>query len=197
MHGQGGWKGWDNVAAAGAVTSDAFAVSAPNSLNISGGADLVHEFDVPGSQLEVTAMQYIPTGFSGKSYFILLNTYNDGGPYNWSVQTDFEAATGIVTAYYHEEGPGTLPLIYDEWVELRFDIDLDANTVDEYYGGQLLSSHAWQSDGAAALGAIDLYANGASAIYYDDISVVPEPTSLVLFLGLALGAAVMHFRRRR
>lgn len=199
MHGQGGWKGWDNGAAAGAVTSDAFAVSAPNSLNISGSADLVHEFDVVGGQLQFTAMQYIPTDFTGKSYFILLNTYEDNNSAvdRWSVQTSFDATKGIVTADYFEEGPKTLPLIYGEWVELRFDIDLDANTVNEYYGGQLLSSHPWQTDGAAALGAIDLFANGASAIYYDDISVVPEPTSLVLFLGLALGAAVMHFRRRR
>ena len=33
-----------------------------------------------GGIVEVSAMQYIPSGTTGVTYFILLNTYNDGGP---------------------------------------------------------------------------------------------------------------------
>jgi hypothetical protein len=40
-----------------------------------------------------TAWQYIPVGFGRISYFILLNTYDDGGPYNWSCQVFFDSAS--------------------------------------------------------------------------------------------------------
>ncbi len=42
--GQGGWEGWDNNPAAGALTSSAQALSAPNSAAILGATDLVHQY---------------------------------------------------------------------------------------------------------------------------------------------------------
>jgi hypothetical protein len=36
MHGQGGWKGWDNNPLAGALTSNAYQRSGPNSVAIAG-----------------------------------------------------------------------------------------------------------------------------------------------------------------
>ena len=36
IHGQGGWKGWDGAAAAGASVSDAFAFSGNHSVAIAG-----------------------------------------------------------------------------------------------------------------------------------------------------------------
>ncbi|MBN2271830.1 MAG: hypothetical protein JXN61_14530, partial [Sedimentisphaerales bacterium] len=86
LHGQGGWKGWDNNPGAGALVSTVQASSMTNSVEISGSADLVHEFDFAGGNLEFSAMQYIPDGSHGQNFFILLNQYDDGGPYDWSVQ---------------------------------------------------------------------------------------------------------------
>lgn len=44
MHGQGGWKGWDNNPAWRALVCDAYARSSPNSVEIVGASDLVHEY---------------------------------------------------------------------------------------------------------------------------------------------------------
>ena len=93
LHGQGGWKGWSNDPAAGALTSSAQARSAPNSAAIVGASDLVHEYSGYTSGPWVyTAWQYAPTDMTGLSYFILLNTYNDAGTNNWSTQVQFDAA---------------------------------------------------------------------------------------------------------
>ena len=54
-------------------------------------------------------------------------------------------------------------------------IDLDGNTQNFFYGGQLLFSSSWtegmSGGGALNIAAVDLYANGATSIFYDDISL--------------------------
>jgi len=195
IHGQGGWKGWDNGVAAGAMISTAQAASGTKSVNISGGSDLVHEFGYTGGQYNLSISQYIPSSSSGTTYFILMNRYADGGAgNNWSVQIPINLDTGaIVDDMAANEVPTTA--IEDAWVNWTFTIDLNANLVGTYYNGQFFSEHAWQTDGAAALGAIDLYANNAGAVYYDDLVIeqVPEPTVLAL---VGLGGFALCRRRR-
>jgi len=190
LHGQGGWKGWDNNPAWGAPASSAQANSGSISAEIAGTADLVHEFDFAGGNLELSAMQYIPDGGFGQSFFILLNWYNDGGPYDWSAQLNFDMDAGQVVSDFG--GGATTGIVYDKWVELKFVIDLAANTVDEYYDGTLLSSHLWDDGGYDTLECIDLFGNGASPVYYDDITIVPEPATLFL---LCLGGLALLKRR--
>ena len=169
MHGQGGWKGWNNVASAGAPTSSSYAVSGTNSVEIIGAADLVHEFDITGGRWELTAMQYIPSGTTGVSWFILLNTYADNGTQDWSVQTQFNLDTGAITTQY--DASASAVIVYDQWVEIKCLIDLDKNTVDEYYNGVFFTTHQWDDGQKKTLQVIDLYGNGASSIYYDDIVI--------------------------
>ncbi|UCF15881.1 MAG: hypothetical protein JSW59_00175, partial [Phycisphaerales bacterium] len=69
------------------------------------------------------------------------------------------------------DGGGTI--VYDQWVELKYVIDLDNNTVDEYYNGVVIRSGQWDDAGHNTLQAIDLYSAGASSVYYDDITIVP------------------------
>ena len=175
LHGQGGWKGWDNVASAGAPTSDTYAFSGTNSVEIIGAADLVHEFDITGGRWELTAMQYIPSGTSGTTWFILLNTYNepDGATKDWSVQTQFNLATGAITSQY--DSSASAVIVYDQWVQIKCMIDLDNNTVDEYYNGEFFSTHQWDDGNKNTLQVIDLYGNSASSVYYDDIVVMAPP----------------------
>jgi hypothetical protein len=195
LHGQGGWKGWNNDPAAGSPASNAFANSGTNSVAVIGSADLVHEFDIAGGLVEFTAMQYIPRGGSGESYFILLNRYSDSGTQAWSVQIRYDLASGVITS--DNGGGATGNIVYDKWVELKFMIDLANNSVSEYYNGSLLSTHAWYdtNDGNAGgyLQAIDLFGNGASTVYYDDLSIVPEPMTLSI-LGLG-GLALLRKRK--
>ncbi|MGH2538358.1 MAG: DUF7507 domain-containing protein [Candidatus Promineifilaceae bacterium] len=174
LHGVGGWKGWDNNPAFTAFTSDAQALSAPNSVDIAGPSDLVQEYaGYTTGNWTYTAWQYIPSTMSGLTYFILLNTYNDGGPNNWSVQVNFDAAANLVV----NDGAsgGTLPLLEDQWVELRVEINLDADTQSFYYGDALLFAGSWTNEvsggGILNINAVDLFANSATSVYYDDMSL--------------------------
>lgn len=192
LHGQGGWKGWDNTPSAGALASSAQSVSAPNSVAITGGSDLVHEYQgMDSGRWIYSVKQYIPSASTGSSFFILMNSYQDGGAGNsWAVQTHFDMATSLVISDYLPTGT-SLSLIKDRWVDLVFDVNLAANSVTEYYGGQVLGTHAWQGPGSPVVGirAVDLYANGAGPVYYDDFAVVPEPSQVSMIALTALMAA--------
>ncbi len=177
IHGQGGWKGWGNDPSGGATVTNAFASSPANSINVAGDTDLIHEFDLTSGAWVLSAKQYIPAGFSGESYFIALSQYVDtctGSPAClWAVQVNFSGGTLI------NEGAsgGSLPYVTGQWADIEVTFDLDADTQTFRYNGQVLYTGTWtneQSGGSiAALGALDLFANGASSIYYDDIRIMP------------------------
>jgi hypothetical protein len=173
LHGQGGWHGWDNDPTWDAYITNVQAHSSPNSVAITGPSDMVHEYTGYTSGVWVyTAWQYVPTNFSGTSYFLLLNTYANGGPYNWSTQISFNSA-----GYIQNDADGSqLPLITGRWVEIRVEIDLGADLQTFYYDNQMLFASSWvdgiSGGGAVNIGAVDLFANNASPIYYDDLSLV-------------------------
>jgi len=169
LHGQGGWKGWQGDAAAGSPASNARAFAGANSVEIIGSADLVHEFPCNGGVVTLTAMQYIPSGTAGTTYFILMNQYDDPGTaLDWSVQTNFDLAAGVVNF----DGGATAAIVYDKWVELKCVIDLDNNSVQLYYDGVAYATNQWDNDGHTTFQAIDLYGNNASSVWYDDIKIV-------------------------
>lgn len=176
MHGQGGWEGWEGNPAWDAYVTDIQALSGTNSVDIVGDADLVHEFCGSSfGQWTFAAYQYIPDDFSGESYLILLNTYG-AGVHNWSTQLRFDSTLGIVES---EPDAVSLPLITGEWVEVCVVIDLDPAVDSQtiYYGGQELITKSWSAGlgnpGVLNIGAVDLFANGATSIYYDELSLCP------------------------
>ena len=169
--GQGGWAGWDNNPAWNALVSSDQAQSAPNSVAITPTSDIVQQFDNFTSGLwTISAYCYIPTGSAGHQYFILLNTYNHGGPYNWSVQLRFNSTTGMMNVM---EGSGSAPIVNDQWTKVEFHISLDDNLQTIYYNGIQLDTIPWTSSGAMKIGAIDLYSDMGSTIYWDDLSIEP------------------------
>ena len=170
VHGQGGWKGWDNVAGAGAPVSNRIAHDGRNSIEILGSSDLVHEFNLAGNRWVLTAYQYVPSGSKGTTYFILLNTYADGGPYDWSVQTKYDLTAGTITPATGDTGSKSR-IVYDQWVEIRLAIDLAANTLEESYNGIRIAAGPWDNNGHGTLQAIDLFGNGASSVFYDDLKI--------------------------
>jgi hypothetical protein len=180
LHGQGSWKGWANNPAAGAVISNTFATSPPNSVAVAGPTDIIHEFaGITAGEWILTAWQIIPPGFSGDSYFILLNRYSDSGPKNWSTQVQFSSTAGQVINT--GTSGGNLPLATNQRIELRVEIDLDNDTQDFFYDGQLLYSGTYTNEvsggGVLEIAALSLFANSASPVYYDDISLVPKVPS--------------------
>jgi hypothetical protein len=183
VHGQGGWKGWGNNPDAGAFVSDAQSVSPDNSIDIEGPSDLIHEFSGYTSGVWViTAQQYIPSDFSGNTYFIFENVYSDTDTtvISWSTQVVFRSETGTVENYDGSANPGSLPFVTDQWVELKLVVDLDNDLQTFYYGGTELYSGSWTGQfpgqlvqGILNIASIDLYAEDSTTVYYDDISIAP------------------------
>lgn len=205
LHNVDGWKGWDNVAGAAGTVSSTRSYSGTNSLQVGPGqTDAVREVSgVTAGVWNFTAMQYIASGQSGLSYVILMNRYldnqNNSGDY-WSVQLKFDTGAGTVSDDFRG---GSTALVFNAWVPIQVQINLDANTVSQYYNGTLVASGAWKRGAASlnALQAVDLYNNGSNAVHYDDVSVqaavspnVPAPGAIAT-TGFAL--ALLVPRRKR
>ncbi|MBD3236289.1 MAG: hypothetical protein GF330_06285 [Candidatus Eisenbacteria bacterium] len=178
LHGQGGWMGWDDDPAFDAYVTDVVAYSPTKAVEILPTTDIVRTFEGYTSGCwTFTAWQYIPGTLSGQTYFLLLNTYVAGTDYNWSCQVMFDE-TGFMESY--PDG-AQLPWVPDEWVEIRVEIDLDADLQRFFYDDQLLYEKSWvdgvSGDGAVNIACVDLYGNGASSIYYDDCSLIPGDPS--------------------
>jgi hypothetical protein len=201
LHGQGTWQGWNNDPGAGAITVDDQLFMSSPTVEIAGPSDLVDVFSgVTSGSWELTIKQYIPSTATGSTYFILMNQY--GANYSWSLQFKFDMDAGKVIS--ENNGNAEVAMIKGGWVQLRVDIDLTNNKVYEYYNGQQIGvPHDWQVIGDPntwllgdpnELAAMDLYANGADPVYYDQLKLVsvPEPTTLA---ALALGG--LGFLRRR
>jgi RHS repeat-associated protein len=181
LHGVNGWKGWDDNPAATGFVTDQFANSPPNSLQVAGDTDLVHPFiGFTSGQCSMRGAVFVPpTHSGGDTYFLMLNTYRDRGPYNWSCQVHFNNDLGLVQSDGLSGIDGELPLVTGRWVPIEVIIDLDADSQTFLYDGQVLYTKSWtdgvSGDGALNIATIDLYANGTSAVYYDDLSLcIPE-----------------------
>jgi hypothetical protein len=186
----GGWKGWDNTPSAYGTVTNEQSHSAPNSDKITGASDNVHEYSgYTAGHWAYKAWQYIPADFAGITYFILCSSYIDGGSSTtdvWAVQVHFDSELGLVES---EFGGQQLPLITGRWVEIRCDINLDSDWLQIYYDNALLAEHAWSDTvqgsggGPLEISAVDLFANGASPVYYDDISLAPAGTGFTCEAG--------------
>jgi hypothetical protein len=176
--GQGGWEGWGNDPGVTAYVSDAQSRSSPNSVDIrwySGySADVVQRFTgVNSGTWILTLWQYIPIAFYGISWIPLLNVY-DPPTYQWSTDIQFDGDLGEVLVY--EDPTAYADMIFDEWVEIRVEIDFDMDIQTIYYDGVELSSIPWGNPNFAAL---DLYAGDTetNSVYYDDITLEYIPSA--------------------
>ena len=180
LYNVGGWSGWDDSPAAAGTVSDVQSHSAPHAIAVNDTADAVHPLTgFEGGQWIITAWQYIPSDLTGITYFVVNSYYQHGGPYYWTVEIHCDPSTDQVRdALRDPDGLSTLPVLYDQWVEIRIEVDLTSGlgTIAEYYNDELLYSGDWitGSVGQLAIGNIDLYAPHQTVVYYDDISIVPD-----------------------
>jgi len=191
LHSLRGWQGWDDDPAFDAPVTTAQARSAPNAIEVAGPADILHPFeDANAGGWSFTAWQYIPADFTSAgtgnfdgSYFVLLNTYNHNGPYHWSVQLQFDSNDGLCKVFH---GDGTdriaIPFETDRWVKIQTIVDLDDDWTRIYYDDELVTEYSWTGgvlgDGGGTLdiAAVDLFAQGSSPIFYDDLVLEPANT---------------------
>jgi hypothetical protein len=113
-------------------------------------------------------------------WFIMLNTYVSGpGTDNWSVQvvmcvsacTTAGALPGMVVNIGGSDvgGGGSAPLITDQWVDLRVEANMTTNQYSVFYNGALIDTQQWTVTGALQVQAFDLFSNGSTESYMDDI----------------------------
>jgi len=150
--------------------------------------DIVHTYSfINTGYWAYTAYQYIPSTVNDGSanYFILLNQWeaNGGGSTNWSTQLECNPQRGVIESEFENL---TLPLVTDQWVEIKvlinlFETGLGADMQSIFYNGSLLSRKSW-SEGVSGAGtltiqAVDLWFNDVTLdyVYYDDISLVQLP----------------------
>jgi len=180
----GGWEAfYDNPNAGAYVVNDQF-YSSPHSVEIYLSADIVHGFSGIGSGTwTYTEMVYVPTDYSYGSYIFFVSYYKFS-PENWYTQFGivFNGNDGVIEDY---KTYVTLPLITDQWVEIRVEIDLEADWFECYYNDELLVANEWTDgwsysgdEGFLNLGGID-FCWGNSPIYHDDMSLEGEASGLV------------------
>ncbi|MBM4112175.1 MAG: hypothetical protein FJ253_02200 [Phycisphaerae bacterium] len=192
---RGGWRGWDdNPMAVGMVRSEVVR-SGERALEISLGADQVHEYcSTDASLWSLSMWQFVPENFTNNgagpfagSYIVVLNRYEPGihAESDWSVQIQVDGTANLLKVF-HGQGIDTVqvPLIRDRWVKIKSLIDLDEDWTRVYYDDALIAEYPWTGgvlgggEGAAGVAAVDLFANGSSSIFYDDLIfavVEPEP----------------------
>ncbi|MCC6659875.1 MAG: hypothetical protein IT437_03215 [Phycisphaerales bacterium] len=189
LNGQGGWEGWDGSVDPFGYVSSEQSSSSPHSLREtapSGGAaaesDVVQRFDITGGKWIFSAKHYMPATSVGISYFILLNHYP--ATFNWSLDLGMDNGTQLVTtievpdlAQFPGGVQNQVPIVRDQWVDIRCEIDLDAGTtgrLDVYYNNQLVTSGiAWAppTGDARHLAALDLYSSGCDKVFFDDVKL--------------------------
>ncbi len=180
--GQGGWDLWPG--GADAFVSDVEAASGSNSfLADQFETDVIYRMrDGSGTpvatsgQWTFSCQTYMSSAAIGDFYVIILNQFNDADPgsSNWSMQV--RLGTIDLTVESQFDG-NTTDLILDEWVELRAEIDLDADTFDIYYNGvafaeDLIWSENVSGGGLTQIDVLDLYAPNANPTYIDDVKLV-------------------------
>jgi hypothetical protein len=213
IYNQGGWTGWGGVPSAAGTVTNAISLSPAQSQEISYAQDSVHTYS--GYNTGVWwygAHVWIPNDFESGgttpetgTYFILMNTYTNGGSNTrWSVQFAFDSLDGMIHADAGSSNEVTMPFVTGQWSEIAVRIDLTNDWTQVYYNGALIDDpslanhptlgggYQWtkgvfgqDTNGLLNVAGVDLYANGSSSVFYDNMSLaVPEPVSGLLALAL-------------
>ena len=173
----GGWYGWDNVSGVCGNCSNAQAHGGTKSIFTEATDDAIHNFAYNTGTGTIRAWVYTDSAlFANDHHFIVNNEYNDGGPYEWIVQLSFDKTGGYggganTVADALRTETNFPPIAFDQWVEIRIEVNIAADTITTYYNNVEVSTGVlFVRGGLHEIQNIDLYTEGAGA-YYDDLSV--------------------------
>ena len=161
------WTTWANSPGAEAFLSSAQSLSPSQSLRFTGSGDVLHTFTgLTSGQVTITAMTTLATGSTGALQVAALSSYASNGAYELGSILTLSADSGQVN-----EGASTTPTVFDRWVEVRYEINLDTNTYRTFYDGVPLTVDGVWSTGTLALAAFDIYQSGLSEGFVDDVVI--------------------------
>ncbi|MBU0719690.1 MAG: C10 family peptidase [Planctomycetes bacterium] len=180
IQGLNGWQGWGagagDPAAAGNVSTEANRTpGGMKSLKIE-DHDTVHIFNGYDSSVSqhwiLRVRTMIPSSMSGSAFLIIMPDYTGGGPGStWGAQIEMSAQAGRLQC---DEVFTSVPLVTDEWAEIRLEINLEYDEAAVFYNDDLLGVYQWSiGGGSASIGAIDLYGPGSDGAFFDDVSLFP------------------------
>ncbi len=168
-----GWSGWDNIEGVCGSATTAQAHGGTKSILIEPNDDAIRTFDngyVSGTGTMRAWMYLSQAQHTADTYYIVQNEYAHGGPYQWCIELQFDVTTGTVLDDFRNES-GVVNIVYGQWVELRFEINMGADTVTCYYNNQEVSTgQLFIRGGVAQIKNLDLYSTGATN-YFDDMAI--------------------------
>jgi hypothetical protein len=192
LDGQGGWHGWGGNNTTFATVSNAqnHTPAGTKSARLAAGADSVTELTATTGHWIIRTWAFCPTGFIGKTYFIVMNTYADLGPFEWGAQVGFNGDSGRLECDCGMTTPAQAPLVINAWADLVIDVDLATGTTNVYYdtasNPNPIATYQWTNGvfgqdnfATIAIDAIDLYPDSVgfpnvTPMFFDDITVEPS-----------------------
>ena len=182
---QNGWELWHTGGVNNATIEATHPASGPNCCRHVANTDVVQRFTIADGKWLFTVKTYVPStaapGVGGS--VILLNQYQTPIDH-WSMQIALNetglAGSQTVPFMVESQWDGAvLPLVLDQWVEVKAEIDLDADVFNTWYNGQPLgvnlpwSNNGFGAGGITSIAALDLWSNNCPEIYFDDVSLTP------------------------
>jgi len=168
------WTTWNNDpgSAEDAVISDAFALSVPNSVMVSGATDAVFPCgDLTSGAYTISFDMYVPAGKFG--YFNVQQVFAS----EWGMSLTF-MDDGSITVSCGDQAPTGLTFPQDEWFPVEINIDLDADLADCYVVNEFITEWQWSitedgDPGTLQLGCVNMYAydggvGGTPEYYFDN-----------------------------
>ncbi len=186
------WSQWDGLTDVSADVSVGTGISGGNSLKLTGSLNpdgnadnVVRAVTITGGRSTFTTSIRVPSGATGASFIALMDQYSADALHlgAWLV---IDGGNNTVRNVVNNLQRATL--VRDQWIPVRVEIDLDADTVAAYYNNQpLFSGQSWRNGtsfpGSAPVGlsriiGVALFAGdgsgpGLSEMYFDDMSLLP------------------------
>jgi hypothetical protein len=182
MAGQGGWELWYSGGGDVRIVDNP-TNSGRRAARAIGGTDIANRQQITSGVWEFTIQTYVPSTITAGlgAGIIMLNQYGDPNIDNWSMQLmlneNFFSNSQPLPFMIESQWDGAvLPLVLDEWVEVRALIDLDNDTWDSWYNGEVLAEDLiWTSNGFSSgpgiteIAVFNLWSSGTDEIYFDDV----------------------------